>query len=212
MAGETQEATPGQYALPDRMSTFSDAVIAVVITIMVLELKPPAGATFAALAPLWPTAISYAVSYLFIAIIWMNHHHLLRFVRQASPTLLWLNFAHLFAVSMLPFATAWMADSRLSSIPVAVYAGLFVVVDLVYLVFERAVIRQADPDRFPAAAQRLARRRSLAAVLMFATAMLVAIALPWLGFGLICAALLLYLRPEAPGIGARSVRPRNNLH
>jgi uncharacterized membrane protein len=96
------------------MSTFSDGVIAVVITIMVLELKPLMSTELKALARLWPTAISYALSYLFIAIIWMNHHHMLRFVRHASPALLWLNFAHLFAVSLLPFATDRMADSRLA--------------------------------------------------------------------------------------------------
>jgi uncharacterized membrane protein len=134
------------------MSAFSDGVIAVVITIMVLELKPPMSTELKALAPLWPTAISYALSYLFIAIIWMNHHHLLRFVRHASPALLWLNFAHLFAVSLLPFATDWMADSRLAAAPVAIYAGLFVVVNLIFLAFEHEVIRQADPHQFPVAA------------------------------------------------------------
>jgi uncharacterized membrane protein len=188
-----------KHVEPDRMGAFSDAVIAVVITIMVLELRPPEGHSLAALAPLWPTAISYGLSYLFIAIIWMNHHHLLRFVRHAGPELLWLNFAHLFAVSLLPFATAWIADSRLSPVPVAVYAAIFTIVDLAYLAFERAVIRQADESDFPAGARRVARRRSLATVAMFATAIPVALMLPWLAFALICAALLLFVRPEAPG-------------
>lgn len=183
---------------PSRMGSFSDGVIAVVITIMVLELKPPMNFTLPALLPLWPTAISYAVSYLFIAIIWMNHHHLMRFVRRATPALLWLNFAHLFAVSLLPFATNWMADSRLSAAPVAVYGGLFLVVNLIYLAFEREVIRQADPHQFPVAARRSARRRSVITVSTFALATVVATMLPWLGFILICGALLLYLRPESP--------------
>ncbi|MBU3078771.1 DUF1211 domain-containing protein [Sphingomonas sp. XMGL2] len=174
-------------------------MIAVVITIMVLELKPPVNAELKALLPLWPIAISYAVSYLFIAIIWMNHHHLLRFVRQASPPLLWLNFAHLFAVSLLPFATSWMADSHLAATPVAVYAGLFVVVNLIFLAFEREVIRQADPSRFPPRAQRLAGRRSVTTVAIFVAATALAALAPGASFALICAALLLYLRPEAPG-------------
>jgi len=186
------------HATPDRMGAFSDGVIAVVITIMVLELRPPMNGSLSALAPLWPTAISYAVSYLFIAIIWMNHHHLLRFVRQATPTLLWLNFAHLFAVSLLPFATNWMADSHLSATPVAAYAGLFMVVNLIYLAFEREVLRHADARRFPAAAQRSARRRSIITVSTFAAAAALAALAPWLGFALICAALLLYVSPEAP--------------
>jgi uncharacterized membrane protein len=186
------------HTAPDRMAAFSDGVIAIVITIMVLELKPPAGEELAALAPLWPTAISYAVSYLFIAVIWMNHHHLLRFVRHATPALLWLNFAHLFAVSLLPFATNWMADSRLSAVPVAVYASLFVVVNLIYLAFEHAVIRQADREQFPRTAQRSARLRSLITVSTFVAAAVIATALPWAGFALICGALLLYFSPEAP--------------
>ena len=202
-----------KHVEPDRMGAFSDAVIAVVITIMVLELRPPEGHSLAALAPLWPTAISYGVSYLFIAIIWMNHHHLLRFVRHAGPELLWLNFAHLFAVSLLPFATAWLADSRLSPVPVAAYAGIFVIVDLAYFAFERAVIRQADTGDFPTSAQRRARRRSLATVLIFAAAIPVAIVLPWLAFAMICAALVLYVRPEAPAdiaiVGARTRNPEN---
>ncbi len=190
---------PTRHSGPERMGAFSDGVIAVVITIMVLELKPPLSPSLMALGPLWPTGISYALSYLFIAIIWVNHHHLLRFVKHASPSLLWLNFAHLFPVSLLPFATAWMAGSRLASAPVAVYAAIFVWVNLAYLAFEQEVIRQADADQFPAMAKRTARRRSLATVLVFATAILVATVLPWLAFLLICAALLLYLRPEVPG-------------
>jgi len=183
---------------PGRMNAFSDGVLAVVITIMVLELKPPMNGALTALVPLWPTAISYAVSYLFIAIIWMNHHHLMRFVRYASPRLLWLNFAHLFGVSLLPFATNWMADSYLAAAPVAVYAGLFVAVNLVFLALEREVFRQADRARFPAETQRLARRRSMITVSIFAVAAVCALTVPRLAFGLICVALLLYLRPEAP--------------
>src|SRR6185437_7633752 len=111
---------------PDRVGGFSDGVIAVIITIMVLELHPPEEASFTALLPLWPTTISYAVSYLFIAIIWLNHHHLLRFVHHTTSGLIWVNFAHLFGISLVPFATAWIARTRLGSSPVAFYAGLFV--------------------------------------------------------------------------------------
>jgi uncharacterized membrane protein len=184
---------------PERMGLFSDAVIAVVITLMVLELRPPEQPSLAALAPLWPTAISYALSYLFIAIIWMNHHHLMRFVRHASSRLLWLNFAHLFAVSLLPFATSWIAETHLAPVPMAVYAAAFVVVDLAYLAFERAVIGQADAAEFPEQARKMARRRTLATITAFALAIPLALFLPWLAFALICAALMFYLRPEVPG-------------
>src|SRR5438045_9005768 len=101
-----------EKATADRVAAFSDAVFAVIVTVMVLELRAPDQPTFSALWPLWPTAISYAVSYLFIAIIWINHHYLVRFVDQATLRLIWINFAHLFLVSLLPFATAWVARTR----------------------------------------------------------------------------------------------------
>src|SRR5438034_4993646 len=120
---------------PERLAAFSDGVFSVIITIMVLDLKPPAEATLKALLPLWPAALSYAVSYLFIAIIWVNHHHLLRFAEHATPRLIWVNFAHLFMVSLVPFSTAWVADTRLAAVPVFVYAAVFVLVNLAYCAF-----------------------------------------------------------------------------
>jgi uncharacterized membrane protein len=99
-------------ATPDRLSAFSDGVFAVLITVLVLELRPPEVPTFKALLLLWPTWLSYAVSYLFIAIVWTNHHHLMRHATEATPRLMWFNFAHLFSVSLLPLSTAWMAVSE----------------------------------------------------------------------------------------------------
>ena len=108
----------------ERLNNFSDGVVAVIITLMVLELKAPSVSSFAALVPLWPEAVSYAVSYLFIAIIWVNHHHLMRFVSDATPRLIWVNFAHLFLVALVPFATQWVAKTNLGGIAVSAYAGL----------------------------------------------------------------------------------------
>ena len=122
-----------------RLAAYSDAVFAVIVTVMVLELRAPEQAAFSALWPLWPTAISYAVSYLFIAIIWINHHYLMRFVGTPTLGLIWINFVHLFMVSLLPFATAWIARTWLASSPVAFYAGLFVCIDIAYNVFEHHV-------------------------------------------------------------------------
>src|SRR4051794_39836384 len=112
-SGETSD-----LVTPERLNAFSDAVIAVIITLMVLELRPPEQPTIAALAGLWPTALSYAVSYLFIAIIWINHHHLMRFVREATTGLIWLNFLHLFLAALVPFATQWVARTDLAATPV----------------------------------------------------------------------------------------------
>jgi uncharacterized membrane protein len=183
-------------ATADRVGAFSDGVIAVIITIMVLELKPPEEPNFAALLPLWPTAISYAVSYLFIAIIWLNHHHLLRFAEQTTPGLIWVNFAHLFGVSLVPFATAWIARTRLGAAPVAFYAALFVCINIAYLVFERQVFDQADSTQIPQHARRIARRRSYATLLIFTGAMAASVFVPRIGFAMICCALFPYLTPE----------------
>ncbi|MGO4567002.1 alpha/beta fold hydrolase [Rhizobium sp. 2YAF20] len=183
-----------QRIATDRLAAFSDAVMAVTITIMVLELKAPDDANFPSLLPLWPTAIGYAAGYLFIAIIWINHHHLLRFVRHATPRLIWINFAHLFVVSLLPFATAWMTRSQSAAAPVTVYAAIFLLVDTAYLVFEREIMAQTDSSMMPDRARLLARRRSPVALAIFAVAPLTSPFIPLLGCGLICCALVLYVR------------------
>jgi uncharacterized membrane protein len=172
----------------------------VIITIMVLELEAPAQPSFAALVELWPTALSYAVSYLFIAIIWINHHHLMRFVSQATNRLIWLNFLHLFLVSLVPFATQWAARTGLASNAVMAWALVFVGVDLAYLAFERAVIEQADRSQVPEGARRQARRRSLLTVGIFAAAGPAALVSPIIGVGLIGLALSFFVRPEVAGL------------
>ncbi|MGC1301198.1 MAG: TMEM175 family protein [Caulobacteraceae bacterium] len=184
----------------DRLGAFSDGVIAVIITIMVLALKAPDTPTFAALVPLWPTAVSYAVSYLFIAIIWVNHHHLLRFVAYPTTRLIWFNFAHLFLVSLVPFATQWVANSRLASTPVIFYALVFVCVDLAYLAFEHEVMVQADCSAVPEMAKAKAHRRSVLTLAIFGVAACAAVVAPLVGMGLICAALSLFIKPEMPGV------------
>jgi len=183
----------------DRMAAYSDAVFAVIVTIMVLELKAPDEPGFASLWPLWPTASSYAVSYLFIAIIWINHDHLMRFVGSPTLGLIWINFVHLFMVSLLLFATACIVRTRLASVPVACYAGLFVSIDIAYTVFEREVLVRVDDTQVSERTRRVARRRSLVVLAIFTTAMLIAFVAPRLGFGLICGALILHLRPDVRG-------------
>ena len=118
---------------PERVSGFSDGVFAVLITVLVFNLRPPELPTFGALLLLWPTWLSYAVSYLFIAIVWTNHHYLLRYCTEATHHLLWFNFAHLFSMSLLPLSTAWMAVSELAPQPVAFYAAVFFLVNATYV-------------------------------------------------------------------------------
>jgi uncharacterized membrane protein len=187
----------------ERLAAYSDAVFAVIVTVMVLELKPPDEAAFSALLPLWPTAVSYAVSYLFIAIIWINHHYLMRFVVAPSLRLIWINFVHLFTVSLLPFATAWVARTGLASSPVVFYAGVFVCIDVAYNFFENDVLSAASIELVPARTRRFARRRSLAVLAAFATAMLIAVFIPRVAFAVICAGLILHLRPDIAGDARR---------
>jgi uncharacterized membrane protein len=191
---------PERKETADRLAAYSDSVFAVIVTIMVLELKAPDQAAFWDLWPLWPTAISYAVSYLFIAIIWINHHHLMRFVGAPTLGLIWINFVHLFMVSLLPFATSWIARTRLASSPMVFYAGLFVCIDIAYNVFELKILRRTDSTQVSVHTRRMARLRSIIVFASFTAAMLVAFVAPRIAFGLICCALILHLRPEAaPG-------------
>jgi uncharacterized membrane protein len=184
---------------PERLGAFSDGAFAIIITIMVLELKPPTEASFSALLPLWPTALSYAVSYLFIAIVWVNHHHLLRFAEHATPRLIWWNFAHLFLVSLVPFSTAWVAATRFAAAPVSVYAGVFVLVNSAYLAFAWEVLAQAEAQEAVSARMRqMTRARSFVTLGMFVVATVVALEFPLWSFALICCVLFAYLRPEAP--------------
>jgi len=190
---------------PERLATFSDAVFAVLITIMVLDLKPPTEPTLKALLPLWPTALSYAVSYLFIAIIWVNHHHLLRFTHNATPRLIWWNFAHLFMVSLVPATTAWMAATRLAAAPVFVYALVFVLVEIAYVAFEGEALSQASGSDITPSLQRMARVRSYLALGMFGISAAISFWHPLSGFVLISCVLFIYLSPRVPELLHRSV-------
>jgi|SRR5437016_1894825 len=183
---------------PERLTAFSDAVFAVIITIMVLELKAPVEPKFSALLPLWPTAISYTVSYWFIAVVWINHHHLLHQARTATLRLIWVNYAHLFVVSLVPFTTMWIADTHLAGVAVSVYAGVFMLVNVTYFWLIVQIYSRNTIKDVPLSTQRRMRIRSLCTLATFGAAMLLAPAFPILGMFLICACLFFYLRPEAP--------------
>src|SRR5246127_1719377 len=158
---------------PERLSFFSDAIFAVLITVLVLGLHPPERPTFEALLMLWPTWLSYAVSYLFIAIVWANHHYLLRYATEATPRLMWFNFAHLFSMSLLPVSTAWMAVSRLAPQPVSFYAAVFFLVNATYIGLIRELVDRTSADKASSTARRVMRVRSLITLVVFGAAALV---------------------------------------
>ena len=187
---------------PERLGTFSDGVFAVLITVLVLELRPPEVATFKALLALWPTWLSYAVSYLFIAIVWANHHHLMRYATEATPRLMWFNFAHLFSVSLLPLSTAWMATSELAPQPVSFYAAVFFLVNATYIGLIHELIDRAHVDHVSRRERRIMRFRSIVTLCVFGAAALVALKFPLVGLGMCMCCLIVYLKPEAPGAGS----------
>lgn len=192
---------------PERLLAFSDAVFAVLITVLVLELRPPELPTFKALLSLWPTWVSYAVSYAFIAIVWINHHHLLRYATEVMPRLIWFNFAHLFSVSLLPLATAWMAVSELAPQPVAFYASVFFLVNATYILLIWELVYPARVDDVSRRVRRIMRVRSIATLCLFGLAALIALKHPLVGLGVCCCCLAGYLRPEAPGVGNQGALP-----
>jgi uncharacterized membrane protein len=185
-------------ATPERLSAFSDGVFAVLITVLVLELRPPDLPTFAALLDLWPRWLSYAVSYLFIAIVWTNHHYLLRHAAEATPRLVWFNFAHLFAMSLLPLSTAWMAVSELAPQPVAFYAAVFFLVNATYVCLIWELVERRPTHRITPKQRRVLRFRAIATLCLFAVAAGVALVRPLAGLGICIACLILYLKPEPP--------------
>ena len=187
-------------ATPERLSAFSDGVFAVLITVLVLELRPPERPTFEALMALWPTWLSYAVSYFFIAIVWANHHYLLRYADEATPRLLWFNFAHLFSMSLLPLSTAWMAVSELAPQPVAFYAAVFFLVNATYIALIWELIDQTPGEMIPPKARKIMRARSLITLCCFALAAVVALKYPLAGLALCICCLVVYLKPEPPGL------------
>ncbi len=186
-------------ATPERLSTFSDGVFAVLITVLVLELRPPERPTFEALMALWPTWLSYAISYLFIAIVWANHHYLMRYATEATPRLLWFNFAHLFSMSLLPLSTAWMAVSELAPQPVAFYAAVFFLVNATYIALIRELIDRTRANKISPKVRRIMRIRSFATLCLFAVAAVVALRYPLVGLGICICCLIVYLKPDPPG-------------
>ena len=185
-------------ATPERLRTFSDGVFAVLITVLVLELRPPERPTFEALLALWPTWLSYTVSYLFIAIVWANHHYLMRHASEATPSLLWFNFAHLFSMSLLPLSTAWMAVSELAPQPVAFYAAVFFLVNATYIALIWELIHRTPDGKIPPKVRRIMRVRSLTTLCLFGVAAVVALKYPLVGLGICICCLIIYQRPEPP--------------
>lgn len=123
-----------------RLEAFSDGVIAIIITIMVLEMKVPHGESLADLGKLWPVILSYILSFVFIGIYWVNHHHLMHTVKQVSGSILWANLHLLFWLSLIPFGTGWMGENHFATVPVALYGVLLLLCAIAYTILSLRII------------------------------------------------------------------------
>jgi uncharacterized membrane protein len=129
-----------------RLEAFSDGVLAIIITIMVLEMKGPHAADLAALKPLIPHFFSYVLSFIYVGIYWNNHHHLFQAAKQVSGGVLWANLNLLFWLSLFPFTTGWMGENRLAATPTAVYGFVLIMAGIAYYILERAIIAKEGRD------------------------------------------------------------------
>ncbi len=129
-----------------RLEAFSDGVLAIIITIMVLELRPPHDTELAALRPLLPVLLSYVLSFVFLGIYWNNHHHMLLCTRRVTGAILWANLHLLFWLSLIPFVTAWMGERPLASTPAALYGVVLLMAGIAYLVLQRQILRSEGPQ------------------------------------------------------------------
>ena len=175
-----------------RLEAFSDGVIAILITIMVLELKVPHGADLATLRPLLPVFLTYLLSYVFLGIYWTNHHHLLHMTRRINGKILWANLHLLFWLSLIPFVTGWMGENHFGAVPTAIYGVVFLLAAVAYTILVRTILASEGPDSKLAAAIGGDRKGKISLLLylsavplafvheLLADALYVAVALIWL--------------------------------
>ena len=128
-----------------RLEAFSDAVLAIIITIMVLELRVPHETTLAALGPLWPVFASYVLSYVYLGIYWNNHHHMLQLCHRVTGGILWANLHLLFWLSLVPFVTGWMGENHFAPVPTAAYGAVLLMAAIAYWILQRTIIRSQGP-------------------------------------------------------------------
>ena len=178
-----------------RLEAFSDGVIAIIITIMVLELKVSHGADVAALRPLLPLFLSYVLSFVNVGIYWNNHHHLLQAARQVSGRVLWANLLLLFWLSLFPFFTGWMGENHFASLPTALYGVVVLMAAYSYVGLQRAIVA-ADGASSPLARAVGADRKGLVSRLLYMAAIAGAFIRPWIAWTLYVAVALMWFVPD----------------
>ena len=178
-----------------RLEAFSDGVLAVIITIMVLEMKSPHGASLASLRPVVPVFLSYLVSFVFIGIYWNNHHHLLHATQRVNGATLWANLHLLFWLSLVPFTTAWMGENHFKSWPVAVHGIVLLLAAIAYFILTRALINLHGRGSTLAASIGSDRKGKIS-IAINAAAIPLAFAQPWMAGACYIIVAIMWLIPD----------------
>jgi uncharacterized membrane protein len=179
----------------NRVEAFSDGVMAIIITIMVLELKVPHDVELAALQPVLPVLLSYVLSFIYVGIYWNNHHHMFQSTQSVSGGILWANLHLLFWLSLFPFATGWMGQNHLAPTPAAVYGVVLLMAAIAYYILQRVIIAQEGPQSLLARAVGRDWKGKLSPVLYLA-AIPLAFVSPWIANALYVFVALLWLVPD----------------
>jgi uncharacterized membrane protein len=178
-----------------RLEAFSDGVIAILITIMVLELKVPHDASLGALGPLWGVFLSYVLSFVYLGIYWNNHHHMLHTMKHVTGGILWANLHLLFWLSLVPFVTGWMGENHFASLPTAVYGFVLLMAGVAYWILERLIIASQGPDSLLRKAVRLDWKANVSPLLYIAGIGLATVA-PWAAGLVYTAVAIMWLVPD----------------
>lgn len=178
-----------------RMEAFSDGVLAVIITVMVLEMKSPHGTSLAAMRPVVPVFLSYVLSFVYIGIYWNNHHHLLHATEHVNGPTLWANLHLLFWLSLVPFTTAWMGENHFTSWPVSLYGVILLLAGIAYFILTKSLIRLHGRDS--TLARAIGRDvKGKISVAVYAAAVPVAFAEPWIAFACYVAVAIMWAIPD----------------
>jgi uncharacterized membrane protein len=179
----------------NRLEAFSDGVLAIIITIMVLEMKVPHGSTVADLKPVLPVFLTYVLSFIYLGIYWNNHHHLIKASRRINGRIMWANLHLLFWLSLFPFVTGWMGENHFTVTPTACYGGVLLLAAIAYFILQRLIVADSGRDSKLAAAIGRDVKGKLSVVL-YAGAIVAALMAPWLAGAIFVFVALMWLVPD----------------
>jgi len=178
-----------------RLEAFSDGVIAILITILVLELRVPHGDNWQALRPLLPVFLTYVLSFVFLGIYWNNHHHMLHTADRINGKILWANLHLLFWLSLVPFVTGWMGENHFASVPAAVYGGVLLMAGIAYTILKNAIVAEHGPESTLAAAVGSDVKGKLS-VALYVAAIALAFVNQWIADAIYVFVALMWLVPD----------------